>query len=87
MPGGHFFTTMSDLWRVYACVVLLCSTLVVASVAAPVGATTPALVTIDWTNALRTLTTSPGFQTVVNALTTRAAPQHDAVYRAIEQVL
>jgi hypothetical protein len=47
------------------------------------AAPTPATITVQWSNVTRALTTSVGFQTVVNAVTTRESPFHDAVYERI----
>lgn len=44
---------------------------------------TPTTVTVNWAQVVRPLKTSPGFQTVVNPLTTRESPVHDAVYGSI----
>ena len=41
------------------------------------------VLSVDWSSSIRTLKTVPAFQTVVNSLTTRVAPQHDAIFNAI----
>ena len=40
-------------------------------------------VVIDWDAKVRTLKTTPAFQTVVNPVTTRQSPYHDQVYDKI----
>ena len=40
-------------------------------------------ITVDWAAALRPLRTVAGFQTVVNPVTSRESPYHDAVYEKI----
>jgi hypothetical protein len=52
-----------------------------ASIAVAAAATTT--VTVNWGQVVRPLKTTPGFQTVVNPLTTRESPVHDAVFGAI----
>ena len=42
-----------------------------------------ATITVNWSAVVRQLKTVPAFQTVVNSLTTRVAPQHDAIFEAI----
>ena len=42
-----------------------------------------ATVAVSWSGVVRQLKTVPAFQTVVNSLTTRVAPQHDAIFAAI----
>ena len=46
----------------------------------------PATVTVSWTNVTRALTTVAAYQTVVNAVTTRESPFHDAVYERIAEL-
>lgn len=43
----------------------------------------PPAVTVSWSTVVRELKTVPAFQTVVNSLTTRVAPQHDAIFERI----
>jgi len=60
--------------------------LLAAAATAPTAAAQPsaaAVVTVDWAARVRPLTTACGFQTVVNPVTTRASPYHDAVYQKI----
>ena len=45
-----------------------------------------ATVAVDWTSIVRPLKTTPAFQTVVNSLTTRVAPQHDTIFTSIAQL-
>ena len=52
-----------------------------AAAAAP--AAPAATVSVAWASVVRVLKTTPAFQTVVNSLTTRVAPQHDAIFKAI----
>ena len=41
------------------------------------------IVNVDWSTTLHPLKTVAGFQTVVNPLTSRESPIHDAVYASI----
>jgi hypothetical protein len=43
-------------------------------------------VDVNWNTPQRQLITTPAFQTVVNSLTTRVAPQHDAIFNSIAQL-
>ena len=63
---------MSNLIKTFA----LCATL-----SSPV--LSQSVLSVDWASNIRTLKTVPAFQTVVNSLTTRVAPQHDAIFNAI----
>ena len=62
-----------------------CALLLLASAAAA-AASPNATVTVAWTSVVRQLKTVPAFQTVVNSLTTRVAPQHDAIFEAIARL-
>ena len=54
-----------------------------ATAVATAGAAPNATVSVAWASVVRQLKTVPAFQTVVNSLTTRVAPQHDAIFAAI----
>ena len=48
--------------------------------------TSPAVITVNWTAPIRPLQTAPAFQTVVNPVTSRESPYHDAVYEKIKNL-
>jgi hypothetical protein len=60
--------------------------LLALSLAPPARAQPTASVTVAWSSTVRQLKTVPAFQTVVNSLTTRVAPQHDAIFEAIARL-
>ena len=62
------------------CAAVLCAALCATAAAAPIP------ITVDWGVPTRQLITTPAFQTVVNSLTTRVAPQHDAIFTSIKQL-
>ena len=43
----------------------------------------PPTIVVNWTSVIRPLQTVAGFQTVVNPVTARESPYHDAVYEKI----
>jgi hypothetical protein len=57
-----------------------CRLLTVVTVAA---AAQPSVVTVDWATVLKPLSSTVGFQTVVNPVTARESPYHDQVYEKI----
>jgi len=57
-----------------------------AAAAAATGASSSTLVQVDWATQVRPLQTVVAHQTVVNPLTTRDSPIHDAVYGAISHL-
>ncbi len=58
------------------CVITVCALLCAAQTT----------VSVNWNALERSLITVPAFQTVVNSLTTRVAPQHDAIFESIAQL-
>ena len=56
------------------------------ALAALAAAQPPATVTVNWTSRLAPLRTVAAFQTVVNPVTTRESPYHDAVYEKISSL-
>lgn len=64
----------------------LASLILVLSLASPARAQPTASVAVAWSSTVRQLKTVPAFQTVVNSLTTRVAPQHDAIFEAIARL-
>lgn len=54
-----------------------------ATALAAAATATTTLVSVDWASTLRPLRTVVAHQTVVNPLTTRESPIHDAVYASI----
>ena len=43
----------------------------------------PSVITVNWSSQIRALQTVAAFQTVVNPVTSRESPYHDAVYEKI----
>jgi hypothetical protein len=56
---------------------------VLATAIAVSAATAQSVISVDWTTTLKPLSSTVGFQTVVNPVTARESPYHDQVYEKI----